>query len=104
MYEIVDIDELESIILKEDKTTLIAYLIIDCYHCQIVEKYIDEIEKENNQIKVIRFKLKEDELFSKRNRIFLYPVILIYKNGELKRRVEGYMNKREIEELIKPSD
>lgn len=104
VYEVMDIADLESIVLKEDKTTLIAYLIIDCYHCQTVEKYIDEIERENSEVKVVRFKLKEDESFSKRNKIFLYPVILIYKDGELKRRVEGYMSKREIEELIKPSD
>lgn len=103
MYELIDIADLENIISKEDNTTLIAYLIIDCYHCQTVDKYIDEIEKEFDEVKVIRFKLKNEEEFSKRNKIFLYPVILVYKEGDLKRRVEGYMNKKEIIELIKPS-
>ena len=101
MIEILDIAELNQIIPKEDKTTLIAYLIIDCYHCQTVDKYIDEIEKEYTDIKVMRFKLKNDKEFSERNKIFLYPVILVYKDGELKKRVEGYMSKSEIEELLR---
>lgn len=104
MYELVDIAELENILSKEDKTALIAYLILDCYHCQTVDKYIDEIESEHQEIKVIRFRLKNEESFSKRNNIFLYPVILIYKDGKLTKRVEGYMSKKEIEELLTPSD
>lgn len=104
MYELLDIAELENILSKEDKTALIAYLILDCYHCQTVDKYIDDIEKEHKEIKVIRFKLKNEESFSKRNNIFLYPVILIYRNGKLTKRVEGYMSKKEIEELLTPSD
>lgn len=101
MIEILNIEELKQIIPKEDKTTLIAYLIVDCYHCQTVDKYIDEIEKEHTDIKVMRFKLKDNKEFSEKNKIFLYPVILVYKDGELKKRVEGYMSKSEIEELLK---
>ena len=95
----VDIVELEKNFLEN---AVVAYLLVECYPCQTVEKYLDEIKKENENVALIKYKIKEDEEaeFSKRNKIDLYPVILIYKDGVLKRRREGYLNKEEIQNLI----
>ena len=58
MPHTIDLKELEKHISQNKERTIVAYLLTNCYPCQNVEKYLDEIKNENKEISLMKYKVQ----------------------------------------------
>lgn len=88
-------------VLNSDKTVLIDFYADWCQPCQMLSPVVDEVAKENNNIKVVKINIDEEEDLAVRYEIASIPTLVVIKDkNEIKRSI-GVIEKSQIEELVK---
>ena len=80
-------------------------VILDCYApwcgpCKMLSPVLEELSAEEKQIKFCKINTDENPETSERFGIFSVPTILVFENGELKKRETGFKTKEELKRLF----
>ena len=94
-------DNFENEVLKSDKTVLIDFYADWCAPCRMLAPIIEEIAKENADIKVGKINVDEQPQLASAFKVSSIPMIVVIKNGEIVNSSVGYRAKDEILALIK---
>ena len=94
-------DNFENEVLKSDKTVLIDFYADWCAPCRMLAPIIEEIAKENADIKVGKINVDEQPQLAAAFKVSSIPMIVVIKNGEIVNSSVGYRAKDEILALIK---
>ena len=72
-----------------------------CGPCQMLSPVLEELEKKNNEVKIVKIDVDEFQNLARKNGIMSIPAIKVYKNSELFNQTVGYLELEELETLIK---
>lgn len=78
---------------------LVDFYATWCGPCSMLAPIIEEVEQETN-IKVIKVDVDELPNLARRYRVMSIPTLLLFKNGELKDVVRGYMPKKDLQNFL----
>ena len=93
-------ENFEKEVLKYDGTVILDFYGTWCMPCKMLAPVLDKIVKEND-IKLAKVDVDENEDLIKRYRIMSVPTIKIFKNGEEVGTSVGVVSESRILELIK---
>ena len=94
--------EFEHEVLKSNQKVLVDVYTDWCGYCKILAPTIDEIARENPNIKVVKVNVTKDKTnFREKKRINGYPTLLLFQNGKEIRRTAGALSKYWLERFIK---
>jgi thioredoxin 1 len=88
-------------LIGNDSLALIDFYAPWCAPCKIMVPALDSMKQEwAGQVKIITINADENLKLMKQLKFFSLPHIMIYKNGNLLFQQDGFMSRKEMEELI----
>ena len=93
------IDEFNSLV-KENSLTVCKLSTSWCQPCKVLSEKIHGLKKELPDVKFIEIDVEDEPEISSHLRIRNVPVLLYYKDGELKDKTVGLVTEQTIKEKI----
>jgi thioredoxin len=90
----------EEQVLKADKLVLVDFWATWCGPCRMVAPIVDDISEEFPEIKVCKVDVDENQGLAMKNQVASIPTFLLYKNGEVVKRIVGAVSKSELIQAI----
>lgn len=94
-------ENFESEVLKSEKPVLIDFYADWCGPCKMLSPIVDELAKENTDIKVVKVNVDDSQDLAMQYQIMSIPTLVVIKDGKEYRRTVGLVSKSEIEALMK---
>ena len=88
-------------ILNSYKNVLIDFFADWCGPCQRVSPVIDEIARENPDIKVGKINVDEQPELASRFRVYTIPTLFVFKNGQVIEQAVGVQSKEHLLAMVK---
>lgn len=76
-------ENFEQEVLKADKPVLVDFWAEWCGPCQMMLPVIEELAKEQTEIKVCKVNVDEQMELARQYRVMSIPTFLVFKNGEI---------------------
>lgn len=92
-------NEFEELIKKGK--VLVDFYATWCGPCQLLSPILEEIEKENKEVTIVKVDVDKNESLARKHGIMSIPTIEIYDKGNLVDKQVGLLSKEEIEDLLK---
>lgn len=71
-----------------------------CGPCRMLGPILDSVSEEIDNVKFIKVDIDELESLPREFDVMSIPTIMVFENGELKKRNTGYMAKEELKSFI----
>ena len=94
-------ENFEQEVLKADKPVLVDFWAEWCGPCQMMLPVIEELAKEQTEIKVCKVNVDEQMELARQYRVMSIPTFLVFKNGESIAQTLGAQPKEKLLELIR---
>lgn len=91
----------EQEVLKSNQKVLIDFYADWCGPCQMLSPLIDEVAKEYTDVKFVRVDVDTNEDLSNQYGVIYIPKLVVIENGNVIDESVGYIEKNQIESLIK---
>lgn len=95
----VNSDNFDEEVLNCDKTVLIDFYADWCGPCKMFAPIIDEVANENQNIKVVKINIDDNQDIAAKYQIMSIPTLVIVRNGNEITRSVGVIDKDKIIEL-----
>ncbi len=93
-------DNFEEEVILSDKSVLLDFWAEWCGPCKMLSPIVDEIADEDENIKVCKVNVDENEELAMQFGIMSIPTLLVFKNGEIVARCVGFKSKQDILALL----
>ncbi len=90
----------ENEVLKSDKKVIVDFYADWCGPCQMVAPILEEIAKENPDIKVGKVNVDEENGLAMKYKVSSIPFLAVFENGTLKNQSVGFQGKEKILEML----
>lgn len=87
--------------LIEDEKVLVDFYATWCGPCQLISPIVEEVAKENENIKVIKIDVDKFPELSRKYGIMSIPTLMVFSKGKEVKKHIGYLEKEGIEGLLK---
>ena len=94
-------ENFEEEVLKSEKTVLIDFYADWCGPCKMLAPIIEDIAKENEEIKVVKVNVDDAQDLAVEYQIMSIPTIVIIKEGQETNRNIGIASKTDIMNMVK---
>lgn len=94
-------ENFEEEVLKSDKIVLIDFYADWCGPCKILSPIVEEVAKENTNIKVVKVDVDSNEKLAYEYKTYSIPTLVVIERGEEVNRAVGAIPKDDILDLIK---
>ena len=85
----------------EKDLVLVDFYADWCGPCRMLSPLIEELAEENNNVKVIKVNVDEREDVARNYAVMSIPTLLLFEDGEIKKKQIGFMSKDELEDWVK---
>lgn len=94
-------DNFDSEVLKSDKPVLVDFWASWCGPCRMVSPIVDEIAEENDDIKVCKVNVDENQELAAKYSVMSIPTLIVFKDGKIANQMVGAKPKNHIIAMIK---
>lgn len=96
----VSLENFDEEVLRSDKKVLIDFYATWCGPCKVLSPTVEEIAKENADIKVVKIDVDEEEELANKYGVISIPTLIVIENGEVINKSVGVISKEEIESML----
>ena len=91
----------EQEVLNSNIPVLVDFYAVWCGPCKMLSPIVDEVAKENDDIKVVKVNVDESQNTAIKYQVMSIPTLVVIKNGNEVNRSVGLIHKQEIVNLVK---
>lgn len=84
----------------KDNRVIVDFYADWCTPCKMLDMILNEVEEENNNLKIIKVDTDRFRQIAKEYRVLTVPVIKIFENGKEVKEKQGLMRKDELLDFI----
>lgn len=92
--------EFENEVLKEKGIVLVDFFATWCGPCRMLSPILEEVEKEKQDIKIVKIDIDENEKLTEEFMVKTVPTVKIFKDGVELESKFGYFSKQQILEML----
>lgn len=100
MLKHITASEFSEEVLNYNGKVLVDFFATWCGPCQMLTPVLEEFDEEENEIKIVKVNIDEETKLSIENGVQVVPTLILYNNGKLVKRLEGYRDKEELKREI----
>ncbi len=83
-------------VMNSEKPVLVDFWASWCGPCRMVIPVVEQIAEENEDIKVVKVNVDEEQELAAQFGVMTIPTLMIVKNGEITNKSVGVKNKKQI--------
>ena len=103
--QIVDVTDatFDTEVLEADKPTVVDFWAPWCGPCRVVSPVLEQINAERDDLRVVKLNVDENPSTAVRYEILSIPTMILFKNGQIAKKVVGALPKARLESELDPA-
>lgn len=93
----------QSDVLEAEGPVLVDFWAPWCGPCRVVHPILEEIDGEREDLTIVSLNTDENQQTTARYEVLSIPTLILFKNGEIAKKVIGAMPKRRLEAELEPA-
>jgi thioredoxin 1 len=95
--------DFQAEVIESEHPVLVDFWAPWCGPCRVVAPVLEEIADERDNLRVVKLNIDENQQTAANYQILAIPTMVLFRNGQEAKRIQGAMPKRRLEAELEPA-
>ncbi len=95
--------DFQAEVLESELPVLVDFWAPWCGPCRVVAPVLEEIAGERAELKIVKLNIDENQQTAMNFQILAIPTMVLFRNGQEAKRIQGAMPKKRLEAELEPA-
>ena len=95
--------DFQAEVLENEHPVLVDFWAPWCGPCRVVAPVLEEIADERENLRVVKLNIDENQQTAMNYQILAIPTMVLFRNGQEAKRIQGAMPKKRLEAELEPA-
>jgi thioredoxin 1 len=95
--------DFQAEVLENEHPVLVDFWAPWCGPCRVVAPVLEEIADERDNLRIVKVNIDENQQTAMNYQILAIPTMVLFRNGQEAKRIQGAMPKKRLEAELEPA-